>query len=134
MFGQDVVERFLHANKMIRIYRAHQLCQEGYTQMFDKQLTTIWSAPNYVYRCGNGASILEVDEKLDEFFNCFDEAPENIRYKEGEKKEQKMREFPEMERSYGSSASVSTIQARKKAKELSGFDDYFIWLNFYNNN
>ena len=23
MFGQDVVERFLHANDMIRIYRAH---------------------------------------------------------------------------------------------------------------
>ena len=54
--------------------------------MFDKQLTTVWSAPNYVYRCGNGASILEVDEKLGEFFNCFDEAPENVRYKEKEEK------------------------------------------------
>ena len=51
--------------------------------MFDGQLCTIWSAPNYVYRCGNGASILEVDEQLGEFFNLFDEAPENIRYKEG---------------------------------------------------
>ena len=72
--------------------------------MFDKQLTTIWLAPNYVYRCGNGASILEVDEKLEEFFNCFDEAPENIRYKEGgEKKERKMRDFPEMI-PYGTSA------------------------------
>ena len=53
--------------------------------MFDGQLCTIWSAPNYVYRCGNAASIVELDEQLGEFFNVFEEAPENIRYKEGYK-------------------------------------------------
>jgi hypothetical protein len=36
-----------------------------------------------------------------------------------------MREFPEMERAYGSSASVSTSAARMKAK-APDFDDYFI--------
>lgn len=76
-FGKSVVEKFLQVNSMERIYRAHQLCNEGYQVYFDGLVTTVWSAPNYCYRCGNKASILELYSKNDFYFNVFEEAPEN---------------------------------------------------------
>jgi serine/threonine-protein phosphatase 2A catalytic subunit len=38
-------------------------------------VVTIFSAPNYCYRCGNQAAIMEVDEKLNKTFLQFDPAP-----------------------------------------------------------
>lgn len=76
-FGMDIVKKFLHRNQMTHILRAHQLCQEGYDVVFDDRLSTVWSAPNYCYRCGNLASVLEVKENGERFFNVFSAAPEN---------------------------------------------------------
>jgi serine/threonine-protein phosphatase PPG1 len=76
----DQVKSFLNANQMDHILRAHQLCMEGYQVLFDDRLSTVWSAPNYCYRCGNLASVLEVDDQLKRFWNVFDAAPENTRY------------------------------------------------------
>jgi serine/threonine-protein phosphatase 4 catalytic subunit len=45
--------------------------------MYNDALVTVWSAPNYCYRCGNVASILELDENLCKSFKIFEAAPSN---------------------------------------------------------
>eukprot|EP00947_MAST-08B_sp_MAST-8B-sp1_P000435 g435.t1 len=79
VFGGDVVEEFNHRNGLETICRSHQLVMEGHKAMFDGALITVWSAPNYCYRCGNVASILEVNEHMAKSFNIFDAAPQEAR-------------------------------------------------------
>lgn len=76
-FGIDVVKKFLGINGMDKMLRAHQLCNEGYQEYFGGLVTTVWSAPNYCYRCGNKASVMEIWSKDEHYFNVFEEAPEN---------------------------------------------------------
>jgi hypothetical protein len=37
---------------------------QGYNWAHEKNVVTIFSAPNYCYRCGNQAAIMEVDEQM----------------------------------------------------------------------
>jgi len=88
LFGERPSRHFNRLNGLDLIARAHQLVQEGYKYMFldskqgeDKDgeqvgsLVTVWSAPNYCYRCGNVASILDVDEQQRREFRIFREVP-----------------------------------------------------------
>lgn len=73
------MRKFLEINSMVHILRAHQLCMEGFSVLYDDRLSTVWSAPNYCYRCGNMASILEIGPGGEKHFNVFEAAPENER-------------------------------------------------------
>lgn len=54
LFGGNVATTFNHTNKIETICRAHQLVMEGYKWMFNNQVVTVWSAPNYCYRYFSG--------------------------------------------------------------------------------
>lgn len=80
LFGSRVTTEFCRVNNLELICRAHQLVQEGYKYMFpDKNLVTVWSAPNYCYRCGNVASILALDSALQREFKIFNAVPDSER-------------------------------------------------------
>ncbi|KAJ1510632.1 Serine/threonine-protein phosphatase 4 catalytic subunit [Coelomomyces lativittatus] len=79
LFGADIVNTFAHTNHLDLIARAHQLVMEGYKLMFKDTIVTVWSAPNYCYRCGNVAAILELDEKLCKNYKIFEAAPQELR-------------------------------------------------------
>ena len=64
-FGQDISEQFNHNNGLTLVARAHQLVMEGYNWCHEKNVVTIFSAPNYCYRCANQAAIMEIDEHLE---------------------------------------------------------------------
>ena len=74
-----MVGQFNKLNGLKTIARAHQLVMEGYKPMFNETLVTVWSAPNYCYRCGNVAAIMEVDDKLQKTYKIFEAAPQEVR-------------------------------------------------------
>jgi serine/threonine-protein phosphatase PP1-1 len=78
LFGSRVAREFNHVNGLQLIARAHQLVMEGFKYHFkDKDVVTVWSAPNYCYRCGNVASVMRVDEDLVPKFSIFNAVPDD---------------------------------------------------------
>jgi serine/threonine-protein phosphatase 2A catalytic subunit len=74
-FGSDISAQFNHLNGLKLVARAHQLVMDGFQWAHDKSVVTIFSAPNYCYRCGNTAAIMDVDESLSYSFLQFEYAP-----------------------------------------------------------
>ena len=63
-FGPDVVEKFLEDHDLDLICRAHQVVEDGYQFSCDRQLVTVFSAPNYCGEFDNAAGMMVVDENL----------------------------------------------------------------------
>ena len=79
IYGWKVVDEFTHINGLELICRAHQLVMEGFKYWFqNKNLSTVWSAPNYCYRCGNRASILKLDSDLSRTIDYFDFSEKSV--------------------------------------------------------
>ena len=74
LFGQDISEKFNYSNDLSLVSRAHQCVMEGYNWAHDKRVVTIFSAPNFCYRSGNQAAIMELDDNLNQTFTRFDPA------------------------------------------------------------
>lgn len=74
-FGANQLNEFNTINNLNYICRAHQLIQEGYRWMFDKKIVTVWSAPNYCYRCNNQACVMVMNTVDNPNFVFFKECP-----------------------------------------------------------
>ena len=64
IFNGNVVKGFLENNNLDLICRAHQVVEEGYEFFGNRQLVTVFSAPNYCGEFDNNGAIMDVDENL----------------------------------------------------------------------
>ncbi|KAJ8553082.1 hypothetical protein K7X08_020475 [Anisodus acutangulus] len=63
-FGPDKVAEFLMQHDMDLVCRAHQVVEDGYEFFAERQLVTIFSAPNYCGEFDNAACIYALAEHL----------------------------------------------------------------------
>ena len=75
LYGPDIARQFNHENNTDFICRSHQLAMDGYAWNSNHTVITVWSAPNYCYRCGNVAAIAEFDEHMMHHLKTFEAAP-----------------------------------------------------------
>ncbi|KAL5734623.1 hypothetical protein ACOSP7_032484 [Xanthoceras sorbifolium] len=63
-FGPDKVTELLTKHDLDLVCRAHQVVEDGYEFFADRQLVTIFSAPNYCGEFDNAGAMMSVDENL----------------------------------------------------------------------
>ena len=71
LFGNDTVAKFNKQNKIDLIVKSNNLIVEGFKYIFNDQVLTIFSAPNYK----SNASILECDDNLFKKIYVFQSSP-----------------------------------------------------------
>ena len=64
IFGEKIVKKKKKKNDLDLIIRAHQVVDDGYEFFAQRQLITIFSAPNYCGEFDNSAGIMIIDESL----------------------------------------------------------------------
>ncbi|PKA63484.1 Serine/threonine-protein phosphatase PP1 [Apostasia shenzhenica] len=63
-FGSNKVGEFLQKHDLDLICRAHQVVEDGYEFFANRQLVTIFSAPNYCGEFDNAGAMMSVDDTL----------------------------------------------------------------------
>ncbi|KAF9660802.1 hypothetical protein SADUNF_Sadunf19G0001500 [Salix dunnii] len=82
-FGPDKVTEFLQKQDLDLICRAHQVVEDGYEFFADRQLVTIFSAPNYCGEFDNAGAMMSVDETLMCSFQILKPADKKLKFKPG---------------------------------------------------
>jgi protein phosphatase len=60
IFGEKPTRAFLHQNELTLMIRAHECVANGYEELFDGKLITVFTASNYCGVTGNQGAVLEV--------------------------------------------------------------------------
>ncbi|GFR84286.1 serine/threonine-protein phosphatase [Elysia marginata] len=82
LFGIDVVEKFLEANDLDLVCRAHDVQQNGYGFSGKSQkLVTVFSAPNYAGTYDNSGAIMTVSEDLECGFKILRPVNRKVKYR-----------------------------------------------------
>ena len=84
-WGMDISEEFLFLNNLKFVARAHQLVMRGYNWCHNKKVLSIFSAPNYCYRCGNEAAVIDIEDENNFCFKTYSAAPKDVYYKKRRK-------------------------------------------------
>ncbi len=80
LFGAKAVRQFNRMNGTSMIARAHQIAEEGFHfPLDDESVVTVWSAPNYMYRNSNKASVMHLDVDGARRFWVFEAVPDSER-------------------------------------------------------
>lgn len=64
IFGADAVSSFLEKHDLDLICRAHQVVEDGYEFFADRQVVTVFSAPNYCGEFDNAGAVMSIDDTL----------------------------------------------------------------------
>jgi len=74
-FGQDISEQFNHSNDLKLIARAHQLVMNGYNWSHDRNVITVFSAPNYCDSMGNKGAMIHIENDSKPKFVQYEAVP-----------------------------------------------------------
>lgn len=93
-FGPDRVTDFLKRLDLDLICRAHQVVEDGYEFFANKQLVTIFSAPNYCGEDNNAGAVMTIDENLMCSFQILSPADKKLKFSIGGTATSKSNAFP----------------------------------------
>lgn len=87
IFGPDLVAQFLRQHDLDLICRAHQVVEDGYEFFAQRQLVTLFSAPNYCGEFDNAGAVMSVSKDMLCSFMVLKPADKKVKYCYGGEKQ-----------------------------------------------